>query len=1171
MSVAASTLYLETFLSFTLLQIRKAFLSFFDDWTLAKGEDYVRRKKVLDLKRVRPDEVDGKISGSNGAVYFTRLYLDRFGSSLQETECSCPVGVDCKHAAALYIEHLKQVSDEAVYAAFLENPKQIPSAQPKLSSFETPPAVSQATAPDPAMLPLPNEVRQSFTEFAQSIAPKPTPHAVDGAKSSPKSELVYLLGIDGDKDEPKIEIRSANVGKGGLYSKGTKISLDKLLANPPESAKDEDLEIVRFWFAISKSVAYWNASYSLSVADGELVRLLLTKILATNRCFFNSASSTPLKLGPELPAELVWEKLDSQQFRLSMVAKDGERTYKCLRTSVLPWYIDEDQSRCGPISIAFDTRKLKPLFTMRELTLDEAQRLPVLINDLDLSEFIPAPPVANKVVVKVMQTTPQLRIQTFKSWRPLILPNKQTIPLGEEIRTIVVSSEIPASSQKSYKDETGAVVVEKYEGVDTQLVRRLMGSMGFGEIPPMVLGQPPLNQQFFMAPDPEAWSNLDADKLEELRSAGWKISSEMDAASVPIELTDELFELEMTGEDNWWFNLALDIDVNGKKVSLLPVLVSAIRKLSNTESLSDSIDSLNRDGKFLGNLPDGTLISIPFERIRSILVSLKELIEKGLDPNGELPTVDAADLISDETLSRSRFIGAKKIIGLVQTLKSIEKIESVDEPRDFKTTLRPYQKDGLSWLQFLASHEFAGILADDMGLGKTIQLLAHICLEKENGRLTSPYLVLCPTSVLPNWLSEAEKFAPHLRVASFHGSSRHFNSERIKNADLVVTTYPLLSRDLTVFTDCTWHGVALDEAQAIKNHKTKMAQAARALKANHKFCLTGTPVENHLGELWSQFQFLLPGLLGDTQTFKNVFRDPIEKLGDVQQRKLLARRVKPFIMRRTKQEVAQELPDKTVIVQHIELEGEQRDLYETVRLASVKQVREEIAKKGFKSSQIMILDALLKMRQVCCDPRLVKLSAAAQVTETAKLDALIEMLEQQTEEGHKVLVFSQFTSMLELIEARLKESNLQYVKLTGDTKDRAKPVKEFQEGSTPIFLISLKAGGTGLNLTQADVVIHYDPWWNPAVEEQATDRAHRIGQTKKVFVYKLIAKGTIEQRMVEMQERKRAIASSVYDEEGNFNLKFSEQDLDALLQPIDNDDDSISEPIVESVIEQRNE
>jgi SNF2 family DNA or RNA helicase len=702
-----------------------------------------------------------------------------------------------------------------------------------------------------------------------------------------------------------------------------------------------------------------------------------------------------------------------------------------------------------------------------------------------------------------------------------------------------------------YRDESGQLIVSRTAAFETERARLILARLGFGELPPAVFGEIRSDKLSFMAPNPASWSHFSSEGLDKLREIGWNISEEMETACQPVEIEDEAFDLELSADDNWWFSLALDIDVNGKTVSLLPVLVSAIRRLSSSESIGDSIDTLNQNGRFIGHLSDGTMISIPFERIRSILISIKELIEKGLDPNGELPAVDAADVISDETLSRSRFIGAGKIVSLVHMLKSLKQIETVSPPENFRTTLRPYQLDGLSWLQFLAEQEFSGILADDMGLGKTIQLLAHICLEKERGRLQSPYLVLCPTSVLPNWLSEAEKFAPSLNVVSFHGIARHANTRRMQKADLVITTYPLLARDLNIFADLKWHGVALDEAQAIKNYKTKMAHAARSLKANHRFCLTGTPVENHLGELWSQFQFLLPGLLGDSHTFKNVFRDPIEKLGDAQRRRMLARRVKPFIMRRTKQEVAQELPDKTVIVQHIELEGAQRDLYETVRLASVKQVREEIARKGFKHSQIMILDALLKMRQVCCDPRLVKLSAASKVTSTAKLDALVEMLEQQIEEGHKVLVFSQFTSMLELIEARLRQSKLGYVKLTGETRDRAKPVKEFQEGETPIFLISLKAGGTGLNLTQADVVIHYDPWWNPAVEEQATDRAHRIGQTKKVFVYKLIAKGTIEQRMLEMQERKRSIASSVYDEDGNFNLKFTEQDLEALLQPID--------------------
>jgi SNF2 family DNA or RNA helicase len=337
----------------------------------------------------------------------------------------------------------------------------------------------------------------------------------------------------------------------------------------------------------------------------------------------------------------------------------------------------------------------------------------------------------------------------------------------------------------------------------------------------------------------------------------------------------------------------------------------------------------------------------------------------------------------------------------------------------------------------------------------------------------------------------------------------------------------------------------------IKNSTSQVSQAVASIPANHRFCLTGTPIENHLGELWTQFRFLLPGLLGDQTSFKKNFRRPIEEFGDVERKAVLTKRIRPFTMRRTKNEVAADLPEKTTIIETIELEGAQRDLYETVRLASTKQVRTEIAEKGFKQSQIMILDALLKLRQVCCDPRLVKLTAARKVNKSTKLELLTAKILELAEEDRKVLVFSQFTSMLDLIALELQKLGIEFVQLRGDTTDRANPVSRFQTGKVPVFLISLKAGGTGLNLTAADTVIHYDPWWNPAVEQQATDRAHRIGQTKNVFVYKLIAQGTIEQRMLELQERKQALASSILDETAGHSMSFSEQDLEYLLGPID--------------------
>jgi superfamily II DNA or RNA helicase len=1141
-------------LALNLTESKLTLLNYFEPWTLAKGRDYFEERKVTDYSTPRPDEVHGKVSGSQGRVYRTKLFLDvNYGCDLQLTECSCPVGEDCKHSAALYIKHLQFVPEEIACAALVDSPRgPFQGPRPRLSRFESPPAVALDSEVAAAIAPLPADVRRSFTDFASSLKSVGTDSPAQEKKTAVK-EIIYIINLDGEKDEPNIEIRSCSFAKDGALTKGNRVPFDRMLNRPPEHSHPEDVELIRFWASISRTASqYWSGDFSLSSVDPKWAVLLMTKILETRRCYFSAPNTRPLELGPELSGELAWEEHKPDLFRLSVVARDGDNVFKCLRASCLPWYVDASNSIIGPTRISFDAKKLNPLFTMRDLTRDEAQRLPVLLSELGISAVVPPPPVSNATVIRLLKPTPHLEIRSIKAWRAVSHGPNQLVAPGESIRTVVVSSVMPESSRLPYKDETGATIIEKPDTAVNGEIWATLGGLGFGEIPPAVFGLTETTNRYFIAPKPTVWSKLDGDKIDQLRADGWQISTETESACLPIEIDSDVLDFQVSGDENWWFSLALDIDVNGKSVSLLPVLVSAIRNLNRTDSIGDSIETLNRDGKFVGSLPDGSLISIPFERIRSILVSIQELIERGLDPIDKLPTVDAADLF-DETLSRSRFIGSGKILKLVQSLKSLKQIEPIDEPTNFKTELRHYQKDGLAWLQFLARQEFGGILADDMGLGKTIQLLAHICLEKQNGRLTAPYLVLCPTSVLPNWLSESEKFAPDLKVVSFHGLDRHANLSKMKDADLVVTTYPILARDLTIFEKLNWHGVALDEAQAIKNHKTKMAQAARSLTSNHKFCLTGTPVENHLGELWSQFQFLLPGLLGDAPTFKNMFRDPIEKLGDAQQRKVLARRVKPFILRRAKSEVAQELPDKTVIVQHIELEGPQRDLYETVRLASLKQVRDEIAKKGFKHSQIMILDALLKMRQVCCDPRLVKLSAAANVFSSAKLDALIEMLEQLTEEGHKVLVFSQFTSMLALIEERLLESNLEFVKLTGDTKDRAKPVREFQEGTTPIFLISLKAGGTGLNLTQADVVIHYDPWWNPAVEEQATDRAHRIGQTKKVFVYKLISKGTIEQRMVEMQERKRAIAASVYDEDGNFSLKFSEQDLDALLQPIDDE------------------
>jgi SNF2 family DNA or RNA helicase len=488
---------------------------------------------------------------------------------------------------------------------------------------------------------------------------------------------------------------------------------------------------------------------------------------------------------------------------------------------------------------------------------------------------------------------------------------------------------------------------------------------------------------------------------------------------------------------------------------------------------------------------------------------------------------------------------------LVQQLTGQQQLPEVLVPETLRASLRPYQQQGLNWLQFLRQHGLGGILADDMGLGKTLQTLAHVLVEKEAGRLTHPALIVAPVSLMGNWRREAERFTPGLRTLVLHGKERHESADQMGTHDLVIAPYSLLQRDRDRWLEQPWHLVVLDEAQNIKNASTHAAQVVGELQTRHRLCLSGTPMENHLGELWSLFHFLMPGFLGSQARFKDLFRNPIEKLGDAERLDQLRRRITPFMLRRTKRAVATELPDKIESISSVELSGKQADLYETIRLTTEKAVRDALANKGLAKSQIQILDALLKLRQVCCDPRLLPLDSAKKIKQSAKLEHLMTLLPEMLAEGRRVLLFSSFTSMLTLIEDELKARGIAWAKLTGQSQKRDEIIERFTSGAVPLFLISLKAGGVGLNLPQADTVIHYDPWWNPAAENQATDRAHRIGQKNQVFVYKLVAQGTIEERILALQERKAALAESMYS--GSLARKqplFTESDVAELLRPL---------------------
>lgn len=662
----------------------------------------------------------------------------------------------------------------------------------------------------------------------------------------------------------------------------------------------------------------------------------------------------------------------------------------------------------------------------------------------------------------------------------------------------------------------------------------------------------PLEQQALF------WARFRDNVAPALEAAGWRVELAEDFGHEILTPDDESWftDLDAEGGIGRWFTLNLGFEIGGRRISLVPVLSRALDEGLTPEVLAEAADG---DKGFLLALdePGDPVVEVKARRLLPLMRLLTELMSltpsrrgKGGSEDGEGLHLDRLRAAQLTELDGLRVNAPEDLARLRERLHGFHEVRAVEPPAGLQAELRPYQRDGLAWLQFLREFELNGVLADDMGLGKTLQTIAHLLIEKREGRADLPSLVVAPTSVTRNWMAELKKFAPELRVLLLHGAERKAAFKKIGKHDVVVTSYPLLARDIEALQKMPWHLAVMDEAQNIKNAKSQAARCARALDARHRLCLTGTPMENHLGELWSLFDFLMPGFLGDAECFRRAFRNPIERQRDAERQALLARRLEPLMIRRTKDAVARDLPPKTELLHHIEIEGAQSDLYETIRAMMDRRVREAIASQGMDRSHIVVLDALLKLRQVCCHPLLLKAEAARESADSAKLRFLMEeLLPELLEEGRRILLFSQFTGMLALIETALRQAGVAFVKLTGSTKDRVTPVRQFQDGEVPVFLISLKAGGSGLNLTAADTVIHYDPWWNPAAEAQASDRAHRIGQQKPVFIHKLICAGTIEDKILELQRTKAALLEGLLGGRVD-QVKLSQEDVQRLLEPL---------------------
>lgn len=555
-----------------------------------------------------------------------------------------------------------------------------------------------------------------------------------------------------------------------------------------------------------------------------------------------------------------------------------------------------------------------------------------------------------------------------------------------------------------------------------------------------------------------------------------------------------------------------------------------------------------RDNRLYHRLKDGRLMPLT----EGALAELAELAEGlALTPadlkRGQIDLPRYRALYLDHALRRQELDARRDRLFEQLSQRHRQATEARYEvPASLQSVLRGYQRAGYRWLRAMEEMGFGGILADDMGLGKTLQMIALMVAAKERG-ITAPSLVVCPTSVVLGWEREIARFAPQLSVLCVIGDAaeRRRRLERAGEYDVIVTSYDILKRDVTLYTDLAFHYHVLDEAQYIKNSATQNARAVKAVRSVQRFALTGTPVENRLGELWSIFDFLMPGFLYSNQKFRSRFEVPITKQGDNRVLRRLGELVSPFILRRLKQQVLTELPPKTERVLPADMERPQRQVY----LAAIADLRRQLSGSGKLSGRqrITVLTHLTRLRQICCDPRL---CCEGYTGQSGKLDACVELLREATAGGHKVLLFSQFTSMLALIRERLETEDIPYYVLQGSTpkEERARLVDAFNADDTPVFLISLKAGGVGLNLTGADMVIHYDPWWNLAVENQATDRAHRIGQKNPVQVVRLIARDTIEERILQMQESKWLLAEQVV---GNKTPTITDLTIEELLELID--------------------
>jgi superfamily II DNA or RNA helicase len=1031
------------------------------DGAYVRGNDYFKQGRVESIRVSRPDMACIRLRtmtrGSGQQVYEQEIEIKRSRRGIAvQGSCDCPVGYNCKHVVAACLAYRHS-----------EEPRRIRAGG-----------------------------ASAFTDWLEQFQSPEAFATEDGGTTV--EHLLYSLA-PGEDGAIAVSFTIARRKRDGHFGKGRRANLSALGGHygAPRYLQPIDEEIVALLTACNP---YQWGNAALRGAAGNTALMLM---LDSGRAFLGPQHERPLRRGPARDAVLTWVP-DGNMLRLAI----GMAEVALIVPFTPPLYIDPARDEAGALMLpeGIDSARLRAIASAPPVPRKEAARLSRLLA-LQHPE-LPTPEPVEIIELGGEPPVPRLTLQ-LDGGDPLA----SALTLGFRYGEVVIDA--VAGEATVTLEQAGRLVRLRRDGAaEAAAGARLLAA---GLVPDAAQPGRFTPQRFDASRQAAlgAWFHFLGAGVSQLEAEGWQVEQAPESTLSLSRGADISAEVEEADSD--WFGLRFDIEIDGRKFPLLPLVIELIGDYRP------------------GTLPPtlylpyaaGHYVEVAREQIEPILQNIIELFDRlGATNELRLSRLDAPRLLE---LGDIKIRGADTLQRLAEKLRNFTGIKNVTPPGTFKGQLRAYQQQGLNWLQFLREYGLAGILADDMGLGKTVQTLAHLAVEKRAGRMKHPSLIIAPTSLMGNWRREAAQFTPGLKVLVLHGPERgaHFGS--LDQYDLILTTYPLLPRDHEVLLAQPCHYLILDEAQQIKNPRSQAAHLVRAIKANHRLCLTGTPMENHLGELWAQFDFLLPGFLGDQKSFVHHYRTPIEKYGDHERMRRLSQRTAPFMLRRTKDIVASELPPKSELLRTVPIEGRQAALYESIRLTMEKKVRDAIAQKGLARSHITILDALLKLRQVCCDPRLLPAgTGGSHGAHSAKLAMLMELLPELLEEGRRILLFSQFTSMLGLIEEELQGAKIAYAKLTGQTRKRDEVIDSFRRGEVNLFLISLKAGGVGLNLTEADTVIHYDPWWNPAVEMQATDRAHRIGQDKPVFVYKLITEGTVEEKILALQAKKQQLANSVY-------------------------------------------